>query len=138
ALLPPPGETSGLPLDVAQPAALEGPGANTRLHLILDRVRAGDSQSGLQAEVRADDPAGRALGQTAVSLTATELAPFDGPLDRAPSPTEATLTEQADGRQTASVAPFSRPGWWRVLVRTTVHLQGIVEVPFDILVPDPN
>ena len=23
-------------------------------------------------------------------------------------------------------------------VRTTVHLQGIVEVPFDILVPDPN
>jgi copper transport protein len=131
ALLPPPGETSGLPLDLVQPAGANG---NVRLHLILDRVRVGD----LQAEVRADDPTGRALGQTTVSLTATELAPFDGPLDRAPSPTQAYATEQPDGRQTVSFAPFSRPGWWRVMVSTTVHLQGVVEMPFDVLVPDPN
>lgn len=131
ALLPPPGETSALPLDLVQPA---GPEGKVRVHLVLDRVRVG----GVGAEVRADDPTGRPLGQTAVSLTATELAPFDGPLDRPPSPTETFAAEQPDGRQVVSFAPFSRPGWWRVLVRTTVHLQGVVEVPFDVLVPDPN
>jgi methionine-rich copper-binding protein CopC/putative copper export protein len=131
ALLPPPGETSGQPLDLAQPAGAQG---NVRVHLILDRVRVGD----IQAEVRADDASGRSMGQTAVTLTATELAPFDGPLDRAPSPVQAIAEEQPDGRQTVSFAPFSRPGWWRVLVSTTVHLQGVVEVPFDVLVPDPN
>lgn len=132
ALLPPPGETSGEPLDLAQPAGAQG---SVRLHLVLDRVRVGD----VQAEVKAVDPgSGRALGQTAVTLTATELAPFDGSLDRAPSPVEAYAVEQPDGRQTVSFAPFSRPGWWRVLVSTTVHLQGTIEVPFDVLVPDPN
>jgi len=131
ALLPPPGETSALPLDLVQPA---GPEGKVRVYLVLDRVRVGD----VGAEIRADDPTGRPLGQSAVSLTATELAPFDGPLDRPPSPTDTFAAEQPDGRQVVSFAPFSRPGWWRVLVRTTVHLQGVVEVPFDMLVPDPN
>jgi copper transport protein len=131
ALLPPPGETSAQPLDLVQAAGQDG---KIRLHLILDRVRIGS----VQAEVRAEDPSGRALGQTAISLTATELAPFDGPLDRAPSPTQATAPEQPDGRQTVTFEPFTRPGWWHVVVSTAVHLQGIVDVPFDVLVPDPN
>jgi hypothetical protein len=131
ALLPPPGETSGAPLDLAQPAGAQG---NVRLHLVLDRVRVGE----VQAEIKATDPTGRALGQTAVTLTATELAPFDGPLDRAPSPVQGYAVEQPDGRQTVSFEPFSRPGWWRIMVSTTVHLQGTLEVPFDLLVPDPN
>jgi copper transport protein len=131
ALLPPPGETSSQPLDLVQAAGQDG---KIRVHLILDRVRIGS----VQAEVRADDPSGRPIGQTAVTLTASEIAPFDGPLDRGPSPVDATAAEQPDGRQTVTFSPFTRPGWWRVLVSTTVHLQGVIEVPFDVLVPDPN
>jgi hypothetical protein len=131
ALLPPPGETSALPLNLAQPA---GPEDRLRLHLILDRVGTGS----LQAEVRVVDANGRVLGQTATSLRATELAPLSAPLGGSPSPIEVTAVEQGDGRQVASFAPFTRPGWWSIVVRTTIHLQGTVEVPFDILVPDPN
>ena len=131
ALLPPPGETSALPLDLVQPA---GPDGKLRAHLLLDRVRAGD----VQAEFRMTDLDGRVLGQTSVQLTATELAPLSGPLDQPPLPVQVFAEEQPDGRQTASFAPFARPGWWRVLVTTSVHLQGAVEVPFDVLVPDPN
>ena len=131
ALLPPPGETSALPLNLALPA---GPDERLRLHLILDRVRVGD----VEAEVKVVDGTGRAVGQTAVTLTATELAPLDAPLVDPPSPVEAFAQEQEDGRQVVRFARFSRPGWWRVLISTTVHLQGRVEVPFDLLVPDPN
>jgi copper transport protein len=132
ALLPPPAETSPVALDVAQPA---GPDDRLRLHLILDRVRVGD----LEAEVRVvDGQTGRALGQAGPRLTAAELAPLTGPLDRPPAPVEASADEQPDGRQLARVAPFARPGWWRVLVTTRVPVQGVVEVPFDVLVPDPN
>ena len=131
ALLPPPGETSDLPLNLAQPAGTDG---RLRLHLILDRVRVGD----VEAEVRVVDPSGRPVGQTSVTLTATELAPLDAPLVNAPSPVEAVAQEQEDGRQIVTFAPFSRPGWWRLAVSTTVHLQSRVEIPFDLLVPDPN
>jgi copper transport protein len=131
ALLPPPGETSSLPVNLAQPA---GPDGRSRLHLILDRVRVGD----VEAEVRVVDATGRPVGQTAVTLTVTELAPLDAPLVGSPSPVEVVAREQADGRQLVTFSPFSRPGWWRVMVSTTVHLQGRVEVPFDLLVPDPN
>jgi copper transport protein len=131
ALLPPPGETSTLPVNLAQPA---GPENTLRLHLILDRVRVGE----VEAEVRVDDVTGRPIGQASVSLTATELAPLDGSLTGAPSPVEAFAEEQPDGRQIVRFAPFSRPGWWRLMVSTTVHLQGRVEIPFDLLVPDPN
>jgi copper transport protein len=131
ALLPPPGETSGLPLNLAQPA---GPDGRLRLHLILDQVRVGD----IEAEVRVVDGTGRPLGQAAVTLIATELAPLDAPLVGSPSPVEAFAQEQQDGRQVVTFGPFSRPGWWRVAVSTTVHLQGRVEAPFDLLVPDPN
>jgi hypothetical protein len=54
------------------------------------------------------------------------------------APTEIHAEEGEDGRQVATFAPFTRPGWWRVTVRSSVHLQGTIEVPFDILVPDPN
>lgn len=131
ALLPPPGETSSLPVNLAQPAGQDG---RLRLHLILDRVRVGD----VEAEVQVVDGTGRPVGQTAVRLTATELAPLDAPLVGAPSPVEAVAQEQDDGRQLVRFTPFTRPGWWRLLVSTTVHLQGRVEVPFDLLVPDPN
>ena len=131
ALLPPPGATSTLPVNLAMPAGQEG---RLRLHLILDRVRVGD----VEAEVQVVDGSGRPVGQTAVTLTASELAPLDAPLAGSPSPVEVYAQEQDDGRQVVTFAPFSRPGWWRVLVSTTVHLQGRVEVPFDLLVPDPN
>jgi copper transport protein len=131
ALLPPPGETSTLPVNLAQPA---GPDDRLRLHLIVDRVRVGE----VEAEVLVEDPAGRPAGQTGVSLTATELAPLDGALTGAPPPVEAFAQEQQDGRQVVRFAPFSRPGWWRLMVSTTVHLQGRIDVPFDLLVPDPN
>jgi len=134
ALLPPPGESSVLPLDMAQPAGRDGA---LRLHLILDRVRVGQ----VQAEVRVVDATGRALGQTAVSVTATELAPFDGeagPAGSAAPPFDAFAEEGPAGQQLVTFAPFSRPGWWRLAVSTTVHLQGRVDLPFDLLVPDPN
>jgi hypothetical protein len=73
-----------------------------------------------------------------VTLTASELAPLDAPLVGAPSPVEAHAEEQEDGRQMVTFAPFTRSGWWRVVVSSTVHLQGRIEVPFDLLVPDPN
>ena len=96
----------------------------------------------VQAEVRIQDETGRRLGQTGVQLTATELAPLAATPSEleagASSPTEAYAEEAEDGRQLATFSPFVRPGWWRVTVRSTVHLQGIVEAPFDILAPDPN
>ena len=131
ALLPPPGETSALPLNLAAPVGQDG---RLRLHLILDRVRVGN----VEAEVRVVDATGRPSGQTNVTLTVTELAPLDAPLAGAPLPVEAYAQEAEDGRQLVTFAPFSRPGWWRVAVSTTVHLQGRVDVPFDLLVPDPN
>jgi copper transport protein len=131
ALLPPPGETSTTPLDLVQPAGAQ---SQLRVHLVLDRVRVGD----VQAEVRVADLTGRAVGQTAVQIEASELAPLSAALDPAPAATGTYAEEQPDGRQTASLAPFARPGWWRLLVTTTVQLHGTISVPFDVLVPDPN
>src|SRR5439155_26313318 len=74
ALLPPPGETSTLPLDLVQPAGANG---QFRAHLLLDRVRVGD----VQAEVRVADATGRTLGQTSVQIEASELAPLSAALD---------------------------------------------------------
>ena len=131
ALLPPPGETSTLPLDLVQPAGANG---QLRVHLLLDRVRVGD----MQAEVRVADATGRTVGQIAVQIEASELAPLSAALDPAPATTGSHADEQPDGRQTVSLAPFARPGWWRLLVTTTIQLQGTMTVPFDVLVPDPN
>jgi hypothetical protein len=105
-----------------------------RAHLVLDRVRVGD----VQAEVRMLDPTGRPVGQVGVKLVATELAPLSGAIEGRSSPVEAFVEEQPDGRQLATFGPFARPGWWRVVLTSNVHLQGVVEVPFDVLVPDPN
>ncbi|MCC7370453.1 MAG: copper resistance protein CopC/CopD [Chloroflexi bacterium] len=136
ALLPPPGESpSATPLDLVLPA---GPENRLRVHLILDRVRTGE----IQAEVQVLEADGRRLGQTGVQLTVSELAPLGAsPAELAagpPGPIDAVAEEQPDGRQLATFAPFTRPGWWRVVVRSTVHLQGVVETPFDVLAPDPN
>jgi copper transport protein len=131
ALLPPPAESSALPLDMAQPAGRDGA---LRLHLILDRVRVGQ----LQAEVRVVDAEGRALGQTDVSVSATELAPFDGPAGSPPPPFDGNAEEGPEGQQIVTFSPFGQPGWWRLTVNTTIHLQGHVSLPFDLLVPDPN
>ncbi|MGE3911055.1 MAG: copper resistance protein CopC [Chloroflexota bacterium] len=134
-LLPPPSEAASVALDLVQPA---GPDGRFRAHLILDRVRVGS----LQAEVKLEDETGRKLGQTGIQLSATELAPFNVSPEQlkegSSPPVEVTAEEQEDGRQLAEFSPFSRPGWWRITVRSTVHLQGIMEIPFDILVPDPN
>jgi copper transport protein len=136
ALLPPPGEAANVaPLDLAQPA---GPDQRLRARLILDRVRVGE----VQAEVRVQDAMGRRLGMTGVQLSAVELAPLAAPsgdLAAGPSaPVEIAGEESEDGRQVARFSPFTRPGWWRITLRSTVHLHGVLEVPFDILVPDPN
>jgi copper transport protein len=136
ALLPPPGEAASVTaLDLVQPA---GPENKLRAHLILNRVRVGD----MQAEVQVQDATGRRLGQTAVQLSAVELAPLDASPSEltagASLPTEVYAEESEEGRQIATFAPFTRPGWWRITIRSTVHLQGSLEVPFDILVPDPN
>jgi copper transport protein len=82
ALLPPPGETSALPLDLVQPAGAQ---RQLRVHLTLDRVRVGD----IQAEVRVADATGRSVGQAGVQIEASELAPFCGALDPAPGVTDA-------------------------------------------------
>jgi copper transport protein len=131
ALFPPPGETSPLPLDLVEPAGADG---QLRVHLLLDKARVGD----VQAEVQVINASGRPLGQADVHLSASELAPLSASLDPAPAPTDAYAEEQPDGRQIVSLAPFARPGWWRVLVTTSVQLQGTITLPFDVLVPDPN
>src|SRR4029079_15957797 len=100
ALLPPPGETSGLPLDLVQPAGANG---NVRLHLILDRVRVGD----LQAEIRADAPTGRRRGRQRARLRGRELAPLEAAVQCAPPPTRVSAPGQPAAGQTVSSAPFS-------------------------------
>jgi len=134
AVLPPPGETSALPLELVQVAGRDG---SLRVVLTLDRVRVGDVRAGVRVEGD-----GRNVGLGHVRVVASELAPFAAggaaSADAAPQPTEAFGEEGPDGRHMAAFAPFARPGWWRLSVRADVHLRGTVESHFDLVVPDPN
>ncbi|MCC6179328.1 MAG: copper resistance protein CopC [Chloroflexi bacterium] len=131
AVLPPPAETSTLPLELVQPVPTDG---HLRMHLTLDRAGPGE----VRATVQVTDETGRPQGLGLVHLTASEIAPLTASLDAPPAPVETFAEEQGDGRNVATFSPFARPGWWRVDVTGTVHLKGTMMTTFDVLVPDPN
>lgn len=120
ALLPPPGEAGDIGLALVRTAGAQ------RIHLSIDRARVGD----LETEIRfADRSGGLSAAATSVSIETTPLGP--GGRDAA-----ATATP-VDGAFVARFAAFDDPGWWRLTVAAEVGGET-VEVPFELLVPDPN
>ncbi len=124
ALLPAPSSAGATVLELIRPINPAGP---IRAHLRLDGPRVGT----VRAEVHLADRAG-ALVAIATDIGARLRAtPLD--VDGHPMDIAATV---ADGRLLGSPA-FDRAGWWRVAASADFAGQTF-EVPFELLVPDPN
>ena len=120
ALLPAPSDAGATALELVRPAG------SSRVALHLDAVRVGS----VRAEVRFADRSGAPL---LVSDPVARLRAM--PLD-VDGPGVDVVVTLGDGRWTASL-PIDRPGWWRVAAIATPAGET-VEVPFELLVPDPN